>query len=162
MSKYFIPDFAKKFWVIYNFNPYIMTAKSTRAYKILLIIGILIGTCAQLLMKKGVESIGGVHLADSPLIVEITKIFTNPYVIIGLFVIAVSSIIWLHVLSHLDLSFAYPFVSISYIIILFFGWLVFHESVTPLRIAGVALIGSGVILISKSEVKKESSGVQSS
>ena len=130
-----------------------METQFTRIYKILLIIGILIGTCSQLLMKKGVESMGGVHLTNTQITVEIIKIFTNPYIIIGLFAIGISSLVWLHVLSKLDLSFAYPFVSISYIIIIFFGWLVFHEAVSALRVAGVAFIGAGVVLISRSEEK---------
>lgn len=124
---------------------------STFGYKILLIAGVLVGTCAQLLMKQGVESMGGVHLGEGPLAVEMIKIFTNPYVLAGLFAIGVSMLVWLHVLSRLELSFAYPFVSISYVVILVFGWLVFNEGVTLLRVAGVGGIGLGVVLISRSE-----------
>lgn len=102
-------------------------------------------------MKRGVDSMGGVHLGQGPLTAELIKIFTNPYVLAGLVATAVGTIIWLHVLSHLELSFAYPFVSISYIVILVFGWLVFHEGVAAMRVAGVAAIGVGVILISRSE-----------
>ncbi|MFH1537877.1 MAG: EamA family transporter [bacterium] len=124
---------------------------STLGYKILLVAGVLVGTCAQLLMKQGVESMGGVHLGEGPLAAELIKIFTNPYVLAGLCAIGVSMFVWLHVLSRLELSFAYPFVSISYVVILVFSWLVFHEGVTPLRVAGVVSIGLGVILISRSE-----------
>ena len=116
-------------------------------YKILLILGILIGTAGQLIMKQGVNALGGVHISPATLPTELLRMFTNPYVLIGLVFAGLSFVLWIAVISNLELSFAYPFVATSYIIILLFGYLIYHENVNLLRIGGVALIGAGVILI---------------
>ena len=60
-----------------------------------------------------------------------------------------SAAIWLVVLSRVSLSFAYPFVSLTYVIILVFDRLVLHESVSGVRWVGVALIMAGILLISR-------------
>ena len=48
-----------------------------------------------------------------------------------------------------SLSFAYPFVSFTYIVILLFDGLVLHETVSGLRWAGVAFIVAGILLVSR-------------
>jgi drug/metabolite transporter (DMT)-like permease len=66
---------------------------------------------------------------------------------LGLFVL--SAAVWLVVLSKVSLSFAYPFVSLTYVLILLFDRLVLHDTVSGLRWAGVALIVAGIVLVSR-------------
>jgi multidrug transporter EmrE-like cation transporter len=53
-------------------------------------------------------------------------------------------------LSRVDLSFAYPFLSISYILVLIAGYFVFGETVNASRMVGVALICGGTFFIARS------------
>ena len=62
----------------------------------------------------------------------------------------VSAMIWTVVLSKLDLSLAYPMVSMGYVLVVFLSWLILKEPVSLLRIAGLAVICCGVLLISRS------------
>ena len=66
---------------------------------------------------------------------------------LGLFVASAGA--WLIVLSKASLSFAYPFVSLTYALILLFDRFVLQESVSPLRWAGVVLIMAGIVLVSR-------------
>ena len=75
---------------------------------------------------------------------------TNISLWISAFCYIVSIGLWLVVLSKVDVSFAYPFLSIGYVISAVVGYFVFHEAVTPVRIAGIVVICIGVILISRS------------
>jgi len=67
----------------------------------------------------------------------------------GLFLFGLSALVWLVVLSRASLSFAYPFASLTYVLILLFDRFWLNESVPALRWAGVALISAGIILVSR-------------
>jgi len=128
-------------------------AASNLKPKVLLIFSILIGSCGQVMMKLGVNSIGGVSFNGAPAQVLI-HIFTCPYIIAGLFCVGISMLLWLTVISKLELSFAYPIVALSYVIILLFGWLALSEHISATRLAGIGCIMVGVVLISRTENKK--------
>jgi drug/metabolite transporter (DMT)-like permease len=57
--------------------------------------------------------------------------------------------VWLIVLSRASLSFAYPFASLTYVLILLFDRLVLHQPISGVRYVGVALIIGGILLISR-------------
>jgi drug/metabolite transporter (DMT)-like permease len=67
----------------------------------------------------------------------------------GLFLFGLSALVWLVVLSRTSLSFAYPFASLTYVLILVFDRFWLNESVPGLRWAGVALIAAGIVLVSR-------------
>ncbi|MFQ6044704.1 MAG: EamA family transporter, partial [Candidatus Poribacteria bacterium] len=72
----------------------------------------------------------------------------NPFVVFGLLVFLMTSGLWLVVLSRVKLSLAYPMLSISYILAIFFSWLLFKEHVPWIRIVGAFVICVGVSLVS--------------
>jgi drug/metabolite transporter (DMT)-like permease len=59
-------------------------------------------------------------------------------------------VIWLFALSRVELSFAYPFVGLSFILMMFASSWFFAENISPLRIAGTLVIGLGVFIVSRS------------
>ena len=67
----------------------------------------------------------------------------------GLLLFGLSAMVWLVVLSRTSLSFAYPFAALTYVMILLFDHFVLEEQVPSLRWAGVAFIGVGIFLISR-------------
>jgi drug/metabolite transporter (DMT)-like permease len=54
------------------------------------------------------------------------------------------------VLSRVDLSFAYPFLSLAYVVATLYAYFAFHEDVSAYRIGGIGLICLGTILIARS------------
>lgn len=79
-----------------------------------------------------------------------TNIIFNPWVFFGLVMMVVSMACHLVVLSRVDISFAYPFLGLSFVLILGYGYFALGESVNAWRILGVLLICSGVALVAKS------------
>jgi multidrug transporter EmrE-like cation transporter len=67
----------------------------------------------------------------------------------GLLLFGLSALVWLVVLSRASLSFAYPFASLTYVLILLFDRYWLNESVPALRWAGVAFIATGIVLVSR-------------
>ncbi len=117
------------------------------AYILVAVVG---SAAGQLLLKKGMSTMGPLTLSPEQFLNIVWRIGTNPWVIIGLFVYVFGTVFWLSALSRVDLSFAYPFASLSYIAMILGGWLLFSERIDLWRIAGSLVIMTGVILISQS------------
>jgi drug/metabolite transporter (DMT)-like permease len=114
---------------------------------IYILISVLAGAVGQLLLKKGMNSIGSVTLSLNQLSSVLWKMITNPYVFIGLVFYFGAVIFWLAALSRVDLSYAYPFASLSYVIMLVASRIMFDEKITLSRLLGTVVIGIGVLLI---------------
>jgi drug/metabolite transporter (DMT)-like permease len=107
---------------------------------------VVINTFAQLLLKKGV---GQVNFAQ-PLWELFLSIAFNLYIFGGVFIFVLSLLLWLYLLSQFELSFLYPFGSLSYVLAALGGWFFFAENVTLCRGGGILLILMGVFLVAKS------------
>jgi drug/metabolite transporter (DMT)-like permease len=73
-----------------------------------------------------------------------------PALLVGLLLYASSMLLWIFALARVELSFAFPFVSLSYVGILLAGRFRLAETMHPSRIWGAALIVGGVVLVSLS------------
>jgi len=54
-------------------------------------------------------------------------------------------------LSKIEVSYAYPFAALGYVVITFLSWLLLNEVITWLRIVGISVIITGVYVVSKSK-----------
>lgn len=115
-----------------------------------ILISVLSGATGQVLLKKGMSSMGPLTLSFDQLFNILWRIGTNPYVVIGLAIYVGGTVFWLAALSRVDLSYAYPFASLSYIVMLTAAWQLFGENITPMRVAGTLVVCLGVFLISRS------------
>ncbi|MFH1514366.1 MAG: hypothetical protein ABIG42_02785 [bacterium] len=103
----------------------------------------------QLLLKNGLSNFVVDGLGD--LMSQIVAVVFNPYVFSGLVLYVFSTGIWLIVLSRTSLSFCYPFISISYVLIIITSRIFFHEIIDIYKIIAIVLIISGVIMLSMSK-----------
>lgn len=115
-----------------------------------ILISVLAGATGQIMLKHGMLLIGEVTLSPDQVISVLWRLATNPFVVGGLALYAGGTVFWLAALSRVDLSYAYPFASLSYVIMLMAAWLLFAEHITPLRLLGTLVVGLGVLLISRS------------
>ena len=115
-----------------------------------ILISVIGGAAGQILLKKGMTTLGPLTLAWNDLFANLWRIITNPFVFTGLGIYVVSVVFWLFALSRVDLSFAYPFASLSYVVMLIASWQLFNENITPVRLLGSIVVGLGVFLISQS------------
>jgi len=114
---------------------------------IYILVSVVASTIGQLLLKKGMNSVGSITLTVDQILSTTWKMATNPYVFIGLLIYGAGTIFWLAALSRVDLSYAYPFASLSYVVMLIASWVMFNEQITLTRIFGTVVIGIGVFLI---------------
>ncbi len=117
-----------------------------------LFIAIAMGAVGQIAMKAGMNRVRDKSGGDlGPMIKALPRIFTDLYVLGGITIYVLSTVLWLWVLSKVPLSFAYPCISISYIIIIIAGKWVFRERIDAWKIAAIVLILAGVIALGFSE-----------
>ena len=105
----------------------------------------------QIMVKYGLNNSS---INFSNLISSYISLFFNPFIFFGFMAVGLSSIFWLAALSKADLSYAYPMISIGYIVIAIASMVIFKEHISVARWIGICVICSGVFLMSRSGVKK--------
>lgn len=104
----------------------------------------------QVLVKTGLTSLGGFTLSAHGLGRELAKVMGSPPIWAGVGLTALSSLLWFDVLSRVALSYAYPLLSMSYVLMLLASWWILHEPPSTIRWVGVLVICLGVVLVSRS------------
>jgi multidrug transporter EmrE-like cation transporter len=124
-------------------------SKSMTRYLPLILLGVMLNAAAQLALKQGMRNIGYFDFRLENFGRVFLDVATNPFVLAGLASYVVSVVVWLLVLSRVEVSYAYPLLSIGYIVIAFAGWCFFNESMSITRWAGIVVICMGVWLITR-------------
>lgn len=105
---------------------------------------------AQIMLKRGMLTLGPIGGMESGIIGTVFSILFQPWVFFGLCMFVVSMASHLVVLSKVQLSFAYPFLSLAYVIVAAYAFFIFGEDVGLMRVAGIGLICAGTVFISMS------------
>lgn len=117
----------------------------------LLVISVTLNVTANILLKKGVISFGGVSGEKAKVLLELSKAALNPMILIGLVLYGLSFMIWLRVLTFNDLSKSYPIFATCVFLLTTIGSISFlNEQITLLRIAGIAVMLVGIFIVSRS------------
>lgn len=116
---------------------------------ILILINVVLASAGQIALKYGVNCLHGLSAGPGlgGILVGAIRAICTPYVFLGFSLYAISAIIWLHILSQVRLSIAYPSISMSYVVVVILSSVFLKEKVHPVTIAGLVLICFGVSLI---------------
>lgn len=114
---------------------------------LIIIAGVILAALGQVSWKIGMNQAGQFSAVDPS---SISTVFLNPFVLSGFLMYALSTIFWLMALSRKDLSFVYPFISLTYILVLVLSSLVLRESIGLGKILGTIFIVIGLIAIARS------------
>jgi multidrug transporter EmrE-like cation transporter len=116
----------------------------------LLLAAIVLGNCAQLLLKAGTNAVGTFAFTlDNAWPVGL-RLALEPRIITGTGCYVVSLVAWIMVLSRTELSVAYPMLSIGFALNAVLAWWLLGEAVTPLRMLGIGVIILGVYMVARS------------
>ena len=115
---------------------------------ILILLSVLLNCAAQLLIRKGMLIEGEVGMQN--MLSHVGSMITNVWLWGAMLCYALSILLWMSVLSKVEVSYAYPFLSVGYVVSAVAGYALFNENLSPVRIAGIIVICIGVILISRS------------
>ena len=116
----------------------------------LILFGVLLNAGAQLLLKAGTGQIGHFDFSAANIIPIGMKVIVNPPILTGLTCYVLSVGVWLLVLSRVQVSFAYPMLSIGYVVNAVAAYYLFGEPLTSIRMLGIFIIIAGVYLVAQS------------
>lgn len=116
----------------------------------LILLDVLLNVAGQLSLKFGMSKIGNFALSAESLPPVFMKAAFNPYVILGLFCYGLGFMVWLIVLAKAEVSYAYPMISLGYVLTALMAWQLFGEHVTATRLAGIFVTCLGVFIIARS------------
>jgi drug/metabolite transporter (DMT)-like permease len=114
---------------------------------ILIIITVCLNTTGQFMMKAGINRIGKIDLTR--FFDFIPRIATSGFVLGGFLSYTVSAVLWIVILSRSELSWAFPMVSLSYVLTAIFSPILLGESFSVQRFIGILVICLGVFLVSR-------------
>jgi len=116
----------------------------------LVLAGVLLNAAAQLLLKAGTNAVGHFEFSSANLLPVGLRLAFEPHILGGVACYVVSLVVWIMALSRVEVSIAYPMLSIGYVINAVAAWYLFGESLTALRMAGIGFIVVGVFLVARS------------
>jgi len=116
----------------------------------LILAGVLLNAAAQLLLKAGTNAVGHFEFSSSNIVPVGLRLALEPHILGGVTCYVVSLVVWIMALSRVEVSIAYPMLSIGYVINAVAAWYLFGESITAVRMAGIGFIVIGVFLVARS------------
>ena len=117
---------------------------------LLLVTGVMLNAGAQLLLKAGVTPLGELRVTAGNVIHTAGQVLSQGPILAGLACYVVSVGIWIVALSRVEVSLAYPMLSLGYVVNALAAWWLFGEVLGPTRLAGIGLILAGVFVVSRS------------
>jgi multidrug transporter EmrE-like cation transporter len=111
--------------------------------------GVSLSAFAQIALKAGMSSPQGQQLLQSPLAQMPGAVLGNYLLLTGLFLYVASMLVWLRVLATTEVSVAYPFVGVGFVLTTFLAWPLFGETPTITKLGGTAAIMFGIWLLTR-------------
>ena len=117
----------------------------------LLITGSLLNVMANILLKKGLNNMGGISGEKAKILPDLFKAAINPPILLGMVIYGVSFFVSLRVLSQKDLSIVYPLFASSIFLFTTLGsFFILKESISILRVIGMVVMLVGIFIVAKS------------
>ena len=116
---------------------------------IYILLTILLTTYGQLILKWRINLLGAFPEQWKAQFAYLVKSLLDPYVISSFAAAFAASLTWIAALTKFDLSYAYPYMSLSFVLVLIFSYLIFNEPFTLNKLIGVGLIAAGLYFASR-------------
>ena len=120
-------------------------------YLILLILcSVLLSSIAQIVLKTGMSNVSVLQAMQTQSAMQaFIAIATNVYVIGGLTLYFASAAVWLLVLARVDVSFAYPFVGLGFVVTMLLAFFINGEVLSTTKVVGTLCIAIGVAIMAQ-------------
>jgi len=111
---------------------------------------ILFTVYGQLMLKWRIDKVGSLPADTFDKIIFVFRLLLDPLILSGFLSAFVASLFWMAAMTKFDISFAHPFMSLSFMLVFIFSIFIFGEPVTSQKVIGLALIVLGIIVTSQS------------
>ena len=101
---------------------------------------------AQIVIKWQVMGAGAFPADAGDMLWFLARLLVNPWIVSALAASLLAAVAWMAAMTRLELSHAYPFTSLAFVLVTVASAYLFHEPVTVPKIAGIALICLGIVI----------------
>lgn len=115
-----------------------------------ILLTILFTVYGQLVFKHEANTITELPAGAALIPFYVKFVLTRPLVISGFVSGILASVAWLGAVSKFELSYAYPFMSLNFVLVVLVSFLAFGEAVTLQKTVGLLVICCGVLIVGKS------------
>lgn len=115
----------------------------------LIFTGVMLNAAAQLLLKAGTNAIGQFAFSKANILPVGWQLATEPHILAGMVCYAISLIVWIMALSRVEVSIAYPMLSVAYVVNALAAWYFFGEAVSITRLMGIGIIVLGTYIVAR-------------
>ena len=120
-------------------------------FTFIIVLSVFFSSTSQLLLKKGAASLViPDDISGRCLFGLFTDIITNIYLIFGVVFQIIALLVWIYVLKKVDVSYAYPFISVGFVFVIVMGHFIYNEPISAMKMFGCLVICLGVFILSKS------------
>jgi len=111
---------------------------------------ILFTVYGQIVLKWRIDKYGSLPPEIWDKLLFLFRLLFDPFILSGLLSAFIASLFWMAAMTKFDISFAYPFMSLSFVLVFFISIFLFGEPVNVQKVAGLGLIVLGIIVTSQS------------
>ncbi|GGB37788.1 EamA family transporter [Virgibacillus dakarensis] len=104
----------------------------------------------QLILKWKIDKAGSLPEVWKDKLIFLLQLLLDPVILSGFLSAFVASLFWMAAMTKFNISYAYPFMSLSFVLVFIFSILLFNEPVTIQKVVGLALIVLGIVVTSQS------------
>ncbi|WP_082233171.1 EamA family transporter [Halobacillus massiliensis] len=101
----------------------------------------------QLILKWKIDQYGGLPAQWTDKAIFLVQLLLNPFILSGFLSAFVASIFWMAAMTKFDISYAYPFMSLSFVLVFVLSVFLFGEPMTLKKVMGISLIVAGIIVM---------------
>jgi multidrug transporter EmrE-like cation transporter len=107
---------------------------------------ILLTVYGQIVIKWQVLKAGAMPLESTEKLKFLFHLVLNPWVLSAFLAAFLASVTWMAAMTKLQLSHAYPFMSLAFVLVIMLSNFFFGEPVTMLKVAGIVLVVAGLAI----------------
>lgn len=104
---------------------------------------------SQLIMRWQVSAAGPLPEGLAEKLGYVIALLLNPWVISSVAATFMAGVSWMLAMTKFELSYAYPFVSLNYVLVLIAGFMLFNETLSAAKLAGTTLVLLGIVVIAR-------------
>lgn len=114
-----------------------------------ILLTLLLTVYGQLVLKWQMGHAGPMPADNLDKVVFLLRQFLNPWIMSGFASAFLASLAWMAAMTRFDLNYAYPFMSLAFIIVMLFSVLFLSEALTPQRALGTVMVVAGLVVIAR-------------
>lgn len=126
-----------------------MQTRFDAAGHIYILLTLLLTVYGQLVLKWQMTGVGALPAGTGDKVVFLLRQFLNPWIMSGFASAFLASLAWMAAMTRFDLNYAYPFMSLAFIIVMVFTVVFLNEQLSPQRIVGTLMVVAGLVVMTR-------------